>query len=172
MQGATWGDAIYVHLLLRSMSHFAAANHAYIAAVPQSSAPSRACVASPLPPAVLCSLDVSVAKAPVATAEDPTQVQGGTLPDGPMRRVMHVQSLSEWAPASIGPYSQATVWGGLLHIAGQIPLDPASMQVRCLPPSPSSRGILLFGECSPHSALCNTQHVLARAVHAVSVHAI
>ncbi len=30
------------------------------------------------------------------------------------------------APAAIGPYSQATVAGGFLFTAGQIPLDPAT----------------------------------------------
>jgi 2-iminobutanoate/2-iminopropanoate deaminase len=30
------------------------------------------------------------------------------------------------APAAIGPYSQAVVYGGLLFSAGQIPLDPAT----------------------------------------------
>jgi len=33
------------------------------------------------------------------------------------------------APAAIGPYSQAIVYGGLVYTAGQIPLDPASMQM-------------------------------------------
>lgn len=33
------------------------------------------------------------------------------------------------APEAIGPYSQAIVHGGLLYTAGQIPLDPASMQM-------------------------------------------
>jgi 2-iminobutanoate/2-iminopropanoate deaminase len=33
------------------------------------------------------------------------------------------------APAAIGPYSQAVVANGFLFTAGQIPLDPASMQV-------------------------------------------
>jgi len=33
------------------------------------------------------------------------------------------------APAAIGPYSQATVAGGFLFTAGQIPLDPATMKV-------------------------------------------
>ncbi len=28
------------------------------------------------------------------------------------------------APAAIGPYSQAVVYGGLLYCSGQIPLDP------------------------------------------------
>ncbi|MFP5355924.1 MAG: RidA family protein [Gemmatimonadota bacterium] len=33
------------------------------------------------------------------------------------------------APAAIGPYSQATIAGGFLFTAGQIPLDPVTMQV-------------------------------------------
>ena len=33
------------------------------------------------------------------------------------------------APAAIGPYSQAIAHGGLVYTAGQIPLDPASMQI-------------------------------------------
>lgn len=33
------------------------------------------------------------------------------------------------APAAIGPYSQAVVAGGLVFTAGQIALDPATMQM-------------------------------------------
>lgn len=33
------------------------------------------------------------------------------------------------APAAIGPYSQAIVVNGLVYTAGQIPLDPVSMDV-------------------------------------------
>jgi 2-iminobutanoate/2-iminopropanoate deaminase len=33
------------------------------------------------------------------------------------------------APEAIGPYSQAIVAGGMVYTAGQIPLDPATMQV-------------------------------------------
>jgi 2-iminobutanoate/2-iminopropanoate deaminase len=33
------------------------------------------------------------------------------------------------APAAIGPYSQAIVAGGLVYTAGQIPLDPDSMEL-------------------------------------------
>lgn len=33
------------------------------------------------------------------------------------------------APQAIGPYAQATVVGGMVYTAGQIALDPASMQV-------------------------------------------
>ena len=33
------------------------------------------------------------------------------------------------APAALGPYSQATIAGGFLFTAGQIPLDPVTMKV-------------------------------------------
>ena len=36
---------------------------------------------------------------------------------------------TEHAPAAIGPYSQATVSGGLLFTAGQIALDPTTGEV-------------------------------------------
>lgn len=39
-------------------------------------------------------------------------------PEG--RRVLHVQSISEWAPSCIGPYSQATRHRGLALFAGQV----------------------------------------------------
>lgn len=40
-------------------------------------------------------------------------------------RQLHTDS----APAAIGPYAQATIAGGFLFTAGQIALDPTSMQV-------------------------------------------
>lgn len=40
---------------------------------------------------------------------------------------MHVQSVSHWAPANIGPYSQAVRVGDIIHLAGQIALVPGSM---------------------------------------------
>ena len=49
------------------------------------------------------------------------------------RQGLHVQSRSYWAPANIGPYSQAMSIplseSRLIYIAGQIPLEPASMEM-------------------------------------------
>lgn len=36
---------------------------------------------------------------------------------------------SDRAPAAIGPYSQAVKVGNTVYLSGQIPLDPASMEV-------------------------------------------
>lgn len=41
---------------------------------------------------------------------------------------LSIVSTSE-APAAIGPYSQGVIAGGMLYTAGQIPLDPAIMEV-------------------------------------------
>lgn len=36
---------------------------------------------------------------------------------------------TEEAPKAIGPYSQAVVYGGLVYLSGQIPLDPVTGQI-------------------------------------------
>ncbi|KAH0720599.1 hypothetical protein KY285_005419 [Solanum tuberosum] len=40
----------------------------------------------------------------------------------PTKKVLHVQSISCWAPSWIGPYSQATLHNEILHMAGQLGL--------------------------------------------------
>jgi len=56
---------------------------------------------------------------------------------------MPVRTLStEAAPAAIGPYSQATIAGGFLFTAGQIPLDPATMEVVAGDIVPQTRRVL------------------------------
>lgn len=49
--------------------------------------------------------------------------------------VLHVQSISKWAPACIGPYSQAYTVGNVVFFAGQIALDPPSMKFSSNVPS-------------------------------------
>jgi 2-iminobutanoate/2-iminopropanoate deaminase len=66
---------------------------------------------------------------------------------------MPIQTVStERAPAAIGPYSQATIAGGFLFTAGQIPLDPGTMDV-------------VAGDVVPQTqqVLANLQQVLAQA---------
>ncbi|EFA74764.1 endoribonuclease L-PSP domain-containing protein [Heterostelium album PN500] len=43
------------------------------------------------------------------------------------KKNLHVQSISNWAPACIGPYSQATFVNGLVFMAGQIGLIPGTL---------------------------------------------
>ncbi|KAJ0013258.1 hypothetical protein Pint_20380 [Pistacia integerrima] len=47
--------------------------------------------------------------------------------DQSKKKVLHVQSISCWAPSCIGPYSQATLHKEVLHMAGQLGLDPPTM---------------------------------------------
>lgn len=42
-----------------------------------------------------------------------------------MKRIISTKN----APSAIGPYSQAVEVGNTLYVSGQIPLDPASMQI-------------------------------------------
>jgi diphthine-ammonia ligase len=83
----TLAHLAHVNLLLASMADFPAANAAYVTHFPHGSPPTRACVGVRLPKGKRVELDV------VATTRE--------------RKALHVQSLSYWAPANIGPYSQA-----------------------------------------------------------------
>ncbi|KAK9448883.1 uncharacterized protein V1518DRAFT_416584 [Limtongia smithiae] len=104
-----------VTLILADINNFAAANAAYkqFFAVPQEKAnpPARVCVCGRLPAGVRVSL-TAVATIMALEAE---------------RQGMHVQSRSYWAPANIGPYSQAITMRESVWLAGQIPLVPKSM---------------------------------------------
>lgn len=55
------------------------------------------------------------------------QGTGAACADAALRTVLHVQSVSSWAPACIGPYSQANVVDGVAWCAGQIGLVPDTM---------------------------------------------
>lgn len=114
----------YTSIILRDMADFAEVNKAYGSRFKHPSPPARitlAC-ASVLPPNALVTIS--------ATSVLPTAAKS--------RKGLHVQSRSYWAPANIGPYSQAitvpaTLASGaeteLVYVAGQIPLEPASMEL-------------------------------------------
>lgn len=104
-------NVYYVHLYLSDINLFQPVNEEYCKFFGKNP-PSRTCVALPFPP----NQNVSVrAYFSVRTSHIP-------------RRVLHVMSISEWAPSCIGPYSQANVVGdSLIFLAGQIPLTPGLM---------------------------------------------
>ena len=58
--------------------------------------------------------------------------------------VLHVQSISQWAPSCIGPYSQAVLTEGLVFFAGQIGLHPPTMD---LLPSLALQARQCFSSC-------------------------
>lgn len=101
-------NIFYMHFLLASMGTFASANSVYSETFNFPNPPSRACVEVPLE------------SAPVIAD---CMAYNGT------RQVLHVQSISRWAPSCIGPYSQASRFAGITFLAGVIGLDPATMGV-------------------------------------------
>ncbi|OJD35167.1 atp-binding endoribonuclease [Diplodia corticola] len=125
---ATPANITSTTLLLRSMSLFTALNPIYgVLFSRAANPPARVTVAcgSALPEGVDVALSCTV-DLPVTDSLAPSR-----------RRGLHVQSRSYWAPANIGPYSQAVAvpTGGaetgaeIVHLAGQIPLVPASMEM-------------------------------------------
>ncbi|KAG2420887.1 hypothetical protein HFD88_000501 [Aspergillus terreus] len=116
---STTGDIVFATVLLRSMADFPAMNAAYVSLFKKPNPPARATVACgdclPDGVAVMVSLVVN-------------------LGSRERRQGLHVQSRSYWAPANIGPYSQAVSIPlpsaeRCVYVAGQIPLDPASMEM-------------------------------------------
>jgi len=107
-RGLSWRSALFVHLYLADMAHFAAANAGYAEALPPINPPARACVQLPLPEGVSAAVEVLVASGPAA----------------PSARILHVQSISQWAPACIGPYSQVLLPCVLLQATGRAEVLP------------------------------------------------
>lgn len=122
-------NIVFTTVLLRSMQDFYSMNAIYVALFTRPNPPARVTVAcgDRLPDGVQVMISCVVDH-----AEDVK------------RQGLHVQSRSYWAPANIGPYSQAITvpfkdekdgmdgsssTGSLVYIAGQIPLDPPSMEI-------------------------------------------
>ncbi|KAM8834248.1 diphthine--ammonia ligase [Synchiropus picturatus] len=116
LRGLTMKDIVLVHLYVRRMDDFARLNSVYKKHF-GSNPPARVCVQVPLPPGQLLRMDCLIQR---WTEKDDSFHR---------REAMHVQSLSHWAPANIGPYSQAVRVDDSVFCAGQIALVPCSMQL-------------------------------------------
>ncbi|XP_075485034.1 diphthine--ammonia ligase isoform X1 [Primulina tabacum] len=112
----SWENVLYIHLYIADMNEFARANEAYVKFIRQENCrfgvPSRSTIELPLS-------QVGLGKAciEVLVSNDHT------------KNVLHVQSISCWAPSCIGPYSQATLHRDVLYMAGQLGLDPPTMLI-------------------------------------------
>ncbi|XP_059481869.1 uncharacterized protein LOC132200428 [Neocloeon triangulifer] len=115
-------DVVGVALWLRDLSQFGAVNDKFSARMVSSGGepPVRACLEVGLPENFPVLLE--------ATAHKTPQQESSEEPELP-KQALHVQSLSHWAPASIGPYSQAVRVDSVVQVAGQIALDPSSGQL-------------------------------------------
>ncbi|KAK4053608.1 hypothetical protein OIO90_003847 [Microbotryomycetes sp. JL221] len=124
-----------VYLSSNSMSLFPRINAVYSTYF-GSSPPTRACVSINLPRTKRIKLE--------GVAFSPQQNQTGNNKDSKTRhqvllnttnrKALHVQSLSYWAPANIGPYSQCVTVSGQdgnrMFMAGQIPLEPSTLTLK------------------------------------------
>uniref|UniRef100_H0ZNE6 Diphthine--ammonia ligase n=1 Tax=Taeniopygia guttata TaxID=59729 RepID=H0ZNE6_TAEGU len=117
-EGLKLKDIILVHLYMKSMKDFSVVNSVYVTEF-DLCPPTRVCVETLLPDGVLFCIDCLAHKYDMAT-DDVVHDE---------KLVMHVQSISHWAPASIGPYSQSIRVGDVLYCAGQIALVPCTMQL-------------------------------------------
>ncbi|GAV82994.1 LOW QUALITY PROTEIN: Ribonuc_L-PSP domain-containing protein/ATP_bind_4 domain-containing protein, partial [Cephalotus follicularis] len=112
--GFGWEHVLYIHLYIADMDEFTVANETYVRFITQEKChlgvPSRCTVELPL-----MQMGLGKAYIEVLVARDQS------------KRVLHVQSISCWAPSCIGPYSQATLHKEILHMAGQLGLDPPTM---------------------------------------------
>ena len=136
--GCTAQDVLFVHLYLSEISHFASINGYYRQFFGTLLPPSRSCVAigpNILPGGRRVSLDCMVQ----CGSGDYLRAKRGVSPSTDaaldntsfrLREVLHVQSISHWAPVCVGPYSQTnTLRSGVHFLAGQIGLKPATMSL-------------------------------------------
>ncbi|KAI9671539.1 MAG: hypothetical protein M1817_003591 [Caeruleum heppii] len=124
--GLSPDDVVYTIVFLRSMDSFTIFNRTYALLFAEPNPPARMTVAlgDTMPPDVDVMLSMVVGATPESS-----------------RSGLHVQSRSYWAPANIGPYSQAVSTracqgcndgsglGSVVYVAGQIPLVPITMDL-------------------------------------------
>ncbi|XP_012275518.1 diphthine--ammonia ligase isoform X2 [Orussus abietinus] len=110
-------DIVAVTLYINDMSNYLSINEAYVSKLGKTNPPVRVCIA--------CPLNVHVVLDALAYKE----ISNVGDKEVHKRHTMHVQSISHWAPANIGPYSQAVRVGDIISVAGQIPLVPGSMTI-------------------------------------------
>ena len=102
------------HVSIKHMSDFARINSIYRRHF-RLNPPVRVCIAVDLPLNVVTQLDVTARRRTDDVSE---------------RNTMHVQSLSHWAPANIGPYSQCVAVDSCnVFVSGQIALVPETLRI-------------------------------------------
>ncbi|XP_001354757.2 uncharacterized protein [Drosophila pseudoobscura] len=131
-------DLCYITLYVRSIAEYPALNRVYLKAFDFHNPPTRVCVECPLPDgchvvmeAIAYRQTIGLANTAHLTVEERDregEETAAALLNG-RRSTMHVQGISHWAPANIGPYSQSTRIGEITYISGQIALVPGSMTI-------------------------------------------
>ena len=131
-RGAEPSDIIFATIVLGSMGDFSIVNSIYAQLFTAPNPPARVTIA--------CGHSISMGEDEYTEEDISISVLVHKKPRHE-RRGLHVQSQSYWAPANIGPYSQAISVDAdpksgnpasqcrIVYIAGQIPLVPATMEV-------------------------------------------
>ncbi|XP_034051547.1 diphthine--ammonia ligase [Thalassophryne amazonica] len=117
-RGWSMKHIVLVHLYVRNMEDFDPLNTVYSKRFGVNP-PARVCVQAPLPAGQLLQMDCLLHDWTEKPEDDCVH----------QKEVLHVQSLSHWAPANIGPYSQAIRVDESVFCAGQIALVPCTMQL-------------------------------------------
>ncbi|CZT42709.1 related to ATP-binding domain-containing protein 4 [Rhynchosporium secalis] len=156
-------DIISTVIILRSMDDFASINKVYGTLFTKPNPPSRVTIScgTLLPPHLSLMIHLAVSNTPSSQAT---------------RKSLHVQSRSYWAPANIGPYSQArsitlpssSPPTSLVSIAGQIPLIPHTMNLPLsVSTSPSTPPRNQHDQDFALQAVLSLQHLvrIAREMH-------
>lgn len=110
-------DLCYLTLYVRDITEYSILNQVYSEKLNFQNPPTRVCVETCLPVDIHVILEAVAFKA------------GYVIESDYRRHTMHVQGISHWAPANIGPYSQSTKIGEITYISGQIGLIPGNMTV-------------------------------------------
>ena len=111
-------DIVFTTIILQSIAEdYAAVNDVYGQLFTKPNPPARVTISTNLPWKVRVMVSLVVDRG-----------------ESDLRDGLHVQSRSYWAPANIGPYSQAIsvpieTLASLIYVAGQIPLVPANMEI-------------------------------------------
>lgn len=113
-------DIVSISLYVGDMSSYATINKVYNNYY-EINPPVRVCVEADLPRNVVLQIDC---QGYVKTESDAQEGQKSSKG----KKNLHVQALSHWAPANIGPYSQAVMISNKLYMAGIVPLVPATLQ--------------------------------------------
>ncbi|CAD7087670.1 unnamed protein product [Hermetia illucens] len=109
-------DFCYITMYMRNILEYPLANELYAQVFNFYNPPTRVCVECPLPDNCHIVMEAVGYKSNCDASESSLKFT-----------TMHVQGISHWAPANIGPYSQSTKIGEITYISGQIALVPGSM---------------------------------------------
>lgn len=101
-------DIYYIHVLINDIDSFNEMNSIYSTYFSSINPASRACLQLKLSHNSLIQIECCIHRTVT-------------------KQVLHVQSISEWAAACIGPYSQSNTIDNIVYIAGQIGLYPPTM---------------------------------------------